>query len=115
MLKALVRVLRAIAKKRFQMLGLATIKDLPTERFNRLVEQLAADGWRKAGMYKGLHAWIDFGRLTMRRRGIRLKLEWDNWTEGSIEGPRDVIEKLAHEHDLRVTYEWRWAEYDEKR
>jgi hypothetical protein len=115
MLRALARFLRAIAKKRFQMLGLATIKDLPTERFNRLIEQLADDGWRKAGVYKGFDAWIDFGRLTMRRRGVRLKFEWDNWTEGSVEGPRKVIEEIAQKHDFRVTYEWRWAEYDEKR
>jgi hypothetical protein len=51
----------------------------------------------------------------MRRRGVRLKFEWDNWTEGSVEGPRATIEELAREFGLQVTHEWRWAEYDERR
>ena len=111
----LARTLRAVAKMRFHVLGLATIKDLPTDRFNRLAEQLAAAGWRKTSEYKGFDAWVDYGRITMERAGIQLKLEWDNWTEGSVEGPRGAVEKIAQEFDLRVTHEWRWAQYDERR
>jgi hypothetical protein len=114
-MNVLARSLRAVAKLRFRALGLATIKDLPTDRFNRLVHDLLTAGWRKAGEYEGFDAWIDYGRITMRRDGIRLTLEWDNWTEGSVEGPRSAIEKIAQEHKLSVTHEWRWAVYDEKR
>jgi hypothetical protein len=109
------RALRAVAKMRFRILGLATIKDLPTDRFNRLAEQLAAAGWRKASEYKGVDAWIDYGRIAMRRDGVQLKMEWDNWTEGSVEGPRKAIEKIAQEYGLPVTHEWRWAQYDKSR
>jgi hypothetical protein len=114
-MNVLARSLRAVAKMRFRVLGLATIKDLPTARFNRLVEELAAAGLRKTGEYKGFDAWVDYGRITMRRNGIRLKLEWDNWTEGSVEGPRTAIEQSGQEFDLPVTHAWRWAEYDERR
>jgi hypothetical protein len=114
-MNGLARSLRAVAKWRFRALGLATIKDLSTERFNRLVRELAAEGWRKTATYEGFDAWIDYGRIRMRRDGIRLKLEWDNWTEGSVEGPRAAIEKIAQEHKLSVTHEWRWAIYDQKR
>ena len=114
-MNVLARILRAVAKMRFRVLGLATIKDLPTARFNGLVAELAAAGWRKTSEYDGFDAWIDYGRIVMERDGIRLTLEWDNWTEGSIEGPRSAIEKIAREHDLPVTPEWRWARYDERR
>ena len=113
-MNVLARSLRALAKVRFRALGLATIKDLPTARFNRLIEELVAVGWRKASEYQGFDAWIDYGRITLRRDGVRLKCEWDNWTEGSVEGPRTAIETIAQEYNLPVTHEWRWAEYDEK-
>jgi len=110
----LTRCARALAKLRFHVLGLATIKDVRTERFNRLVEQLLEAGWRKTGEYEGFDAWIDYGRITLRRDWVRLKLEWDNWTEGSVEGPRATIEQIARDHDLPVTHAWRWSDYDEK-
>ena len=43
----------------------------------------------------------------------RLIFEWDNWTEGSIEGPAKETAKLASKNNLTVTNEWRWADYDE--
>jgi hypothetical protein len=111
----LVRSLRAFSRLRFRALGLATIQDLPTERFRRFVEALVAEGWRNTSEYDGFDAWIDYGRIVLRRNGIRLTLEWDNWTEGSVEGPRSVIEKIAQQHSLTVTNQWRWAVYDDKR
>ena len=111
----LARSMRAVAKMRFRALGLATIKDLPTARLNRLVEELVATGWRKTSEYDGFDAWIDYGRIILRRDGVRLTLEWDNWTEGSVEGPRRAVEAIAEEHRLAVTHEWRWAIYDEQR
>ncbi|MDR0233910.1 MAG: hypothetical protein LBI31_03800, partial [Zoogloeaceae bacterium] len=98
---------------RFRVLGLATIKDLPTAQFNALIAELVSAGWRKTSEYKGFDAWIDYGQIKMRRDGIRLTFEWDNWTEGSVEGSRNVVEQIAREHNLPVTYEWRWAECDE--
>lgn len=109
----LAKVLRSIAKLRFSLLGLATIKDIPTKEFEDLADRLAASGWKKTSEYSGFDAWIDYGRLTFRRRLTRIKFEWDNWTEGSVEGPRRVIEEIARDNGLTVTYEWRWSEYDD--
>lgn len=111
----LARWLRTLAKLRFRALGLATIKDIPTDQFNQLARRLVAAGWRKTSDYDGFDAWIDYGRIRMRKAGVRLTLEWDNWTEGSIEGPRIAVESIARELAMNVSYEWRWAEYDERR
>jgi hypothetical protein len=99
------RARRAFAQLRFRVLGLATIKDIPTEQFNSLVKELGTRGWRKTGEYEGLDAGIDYDSFRMRRRGIQLKFEWDNWTEGSVEGPRAAIEEIAQQFGLRVTHE----------
>ncbi len=107
-------VLRALAKARFWLLGLATIKDIPSERFNAIIEELRADGWRLTAQYEGVDAWIDYGSLKMRKGGRRLKFEWDNWTEGSIEGRRTLIEELSRRFQLPVSRAWRWSEYDDK-
>ena len=109
----LAKALRSIAKLRFSLLGLATIKDIPTKEFEDLAERLATSGWRKTSEYSGFDAWIDYGRISFRRGFTRIKLEWDNWTEGSVEGPRRVIEEIARENGMTVTYEWRWSDYDE--
>jgi hypothetical protein len=104
--------LRAVAKCRFRLLGFATIKDVPTERFHRLTSDLIAAGWRKTYEYTGIDAWIDYGCVKLKKDGVRLKLEWDNWTEGSVEGPRDTLKVLADNQGLAVSGEWRWAEQD---
>ena len=111
----LARFLRALAKQRFRLLGLATIKDIPTASFRQMIDHLAEAGWRKTSEHDGFDAWIEHGRIRMKRHGSILTLEWDNWTEGSIEGPRATIEEIGREQNLRVTHEWRWSEYDELR
>lgn len=106
-------LLRSLAKARFRLLGHATIKDIPTDRFNHLIVWLRDDGWTIRGHYQGVDAWIDYGRLTLVRGRVRLLLEWDNWTEGSVEGPRRVVEAIAAEQGFEVCDQWRWSEYDE--
>ena len=108
----LARFLRGMAKSRFRVLGLATIKDIPTERFNELIKQLIAEGWRATSEYSGVDAWIDYGCIRLRKRRTVLKCEWDNWTEGSVEGPRPIIEAIATQNGFAVSHEWRWSEYD---
>ncbi len=105
---------RFMSKLRFKMLRLATIKDLSTEEFKGLRSRLATSGWKQTGEYCGFDAWIDYGCVNLKKNGVLLKLEWDNWTEGSVEGPRQIIAALARENGWEVTHEWRWSEYDEK-
>ena len=107
------RIIRFFPKLRFRILGLATIKDIPTTKFKGLIDEFLSNGWRKTYEYKGFDAWIDYGCIKLKNGNTKLKLEWDNWTEGSIEGPNRLIETIANKYLLSVTYEWRWSEYDE--
>jgi hypothetical protein len=77
-----------------------------------ILAQLLDAGWKKTREYQGFDAWVDYGQVRLKKAGAKLNLEWDNWTEGSIEGPRDVVEGLGRRFSLPVTYEWRWAEWD---
>ena len=74
---------------------LATISDIPTEQFNALVAALESEGWRRTYEYAGFDAWIDYGCIKLRKHSITLKCEWDNWFEGSVEGPAVQVEELA--------------------
>ena len=109
----LARFIRFFPKARFRLLGLATIKDIPTEQFNDIIKSLAEEGWSLVSEYSGFDAWIDYGRVKLRKGGHRLKFEWDNWTEGSIEGKPEVLGAIAAQHGLQVINEWRWSEYDD--
>jgi len=111
-MKLIALFLRYLSKLRFKLLGLATIKDIPTDRFSSFIEELLSAGWKKAYVYEGFDAWIDYGKVKLKKDRIRLTFEWDNWTEGSIEGPANFIEAFAKDHNLKVTHKWRWAEFD---
>jgi hypothetical protein len=112
-MNALAQVMRAAARVRFSLLGLATIKDIPTKRFKELIAALTDAGWRKTGEYQGFDAWIDYGQVSLKKGGVKLNLEWDNWTEGSVEGPRSTIEEMARQFDFPVSHAWRWSDYDD--
>lgn len=110
----LIRLLRSGAKLKFKALGLATITDISTEQFNSLLESLIDSGWRKTYVYDGFDAWIDYGQVKLGKDGAQLNCEWDNWTEGSVEGPASIIRDIASRHGLPVSNEWRWSLYDKK-
>lgn len=103
-----------LCKLKFRLLRHATIKDIPTDRFKTLIDELKADGWRPTWRYQGFDAWIDDGALRLKKRFAKLSCEWDNWTEGRIEGPRAVIMDIAARTGLSVSHQWRWSEYDRK-
>ena len=94
------------------MLNRATIKDIKGEEFKGLVALLVSEGWRAGSRYNGFDAGIDYDCLRLRRGLTSLKCEWDNWSEWSMEGPRKVIESIAARYQLKVSYAWRWSEYD---
>ena len=108
----LAKWLRAFAELRYRVLGLAVIRDIPTERYNELPDWLRQRGWTLVSEYDGFDAWVDFGELRFERDGTRIRLEWDNWTEGSIEGPRTVVKALGQALQMEVETSWRWREYD---
>ena len=70
-----------------QMEKQKTLSDIPTDTFNRIIKELLSQGWKKIDEYKGFDAWIDYGMVLLRKKNIKLKFEWDNWTEGEIYGP----------------------------
>lgn len=78
-----------------------SIKDIPTATFNAIVEELLADGWQTTDEYDGFDAWIDYGLLRMTRTGVDLKLEWDNWFEGVIEGPDEIVAAIRDRYQLK--------------
>jgi hypothetical protein len=106
-MELIVRTLRFLAKLRFKLLNLAIITDIPTEEFGEIIKVLIDLGWKTKPVYGGFDAWIDYGKVKLKKQGIRLTCEWDNWREGSIEGPINTIEALGEERNLKVTYEWR--------
>ena len=104
---------RAIAKFIFRVTGRATIIDIPTEKFHELAKELRSEGWKNIYTYSGFDAWIDYGNISLWRNFRKLNLEWDNWTEGSIEGNKKIIAKIAaRDESLKVVDYWRWSIYD---
>jgi hypothetical protein len=113
-MELIVYTLRFLAKLRFKLLNLAIITDIPTEEFGTIIKELIDLGWKTTSVYDRFDAWTDYGKVKLKKQGIRLMCEWDNWTEGSIEGPINTIEALGKERNLKVSYDRRWSIYDKR-
>jgi hypothetical protein len=79
----------------------ASIGNIKTETFNTILAELQEEGWSKTYVYDGFDAWIDYGRVDLINDGIKLKFEWDNWSEGVIEGPEKLLLALTARYSLK--------------
>ena len=70
------------------------LSDIPTETFNQIIADLCTEGWTKSAEYAGMDAWIDYGMVVLKRGRDFLKFEWDNWSEGSIEGSDTHVQAI---------------------
>ena len=101
-------VLRVLSRVRFRVLRLAIIEDIPTEKFNQLLVKHVKAGWHKSNEYEGFDAWIDYGRVVLRKGWTKLEFKWDNWTEGEIVGPRNVVNLIAEDNGLKAQNRPSW-------
>ncbi|MBC8139130.1 MAG: hypothetical protein H8F28_24925 [Fibrella sp.] len=77
-----------------------TVSDIPTDTFNRIITDLCSAGWETVSEYNGMDAWIDYGRIELRQGDASLIFEWDNWSEGAIQGPDHLLQSLKEEYAL---------------
>jgi hypothetical protein len=87
-----------------QAFGIAmvmTVTDIKTDAFNQIVKDLRKEGWRRIEEYDNIDAWIDYGMVRLKKKGVILKFEWTNWDEGSVEGPDDVVQAIKSKYELK--------------
>ena len=61
---------------RFHLMGLATIKGIPTYEFRDLIKTLKSEGWYVTYEYYGEDAWVHYAQVKLRHDLRRLTLEW---------------------------------------
>ena len=76
------------------------IEDIPTDTFNQIIWDLIAAGWKKTYEYDGFDAWIDYGRIVLKKGSHELDFEWTNWFEGSLKGQDSVVESIRSKYQL---------------
>ncbi|WP_343591723.1 hypothetical protein [Paracidovorax wautersii] len=110
-MKAIASAIRRFAVWQFKWQERASILDINGQEFERVLRSLENSGWRQTYRYWGTDAGIDYDCIKLKRNGIRLKCEWDNFDEWSIEGPNKAVQALASELNLHAVAEWRWARW----
>ncbi len=55
------------------------------------MKELLAEGWSKTEEYDNVDAWIDYGMVVLKKGGRSLRFEWDNWLEGTVDGPDEIV------------------------
>lgn len=71
-----------------------TIAGLPPFALRQAADGLKAAGWITTYEYDGADNWVDYARVDLRKGRSKLKLEWDQESGGSVEGPRAVLDEL---------------------
>jgi hypothetical protein len=71
-----------------------SIEGLPPFALRQTVDALLATGWITTYEYAGDDAWLEYARVDLRKGRSKLKLEWDQESGGSIDGPRAVLDGL---------------------
>lgn len=81
-----------------------SVEMIDTEVGNEILDNLKADGWRQVAQYSpvAFDKGIDYDSYRLRRGLDELRLEWDNWLEWTISGPREIIDEIAQRFPLKA-------------
>lgn len=102
-------VRRWLQHRRLQRLPVCTtdpisLEMIDTEVGNRILDSLKAEGWKQVAQYSPLafDKGIDYDSYRLRRGPDELNLEWDNWLEWKISGPREIMTEIARRFALKT-------------
>lgn len=87
-------------KRMFSVLKKVRIDDVKTDVFNLIIDDLIKQGWCANNTYNEFNSWIDYGQVVLTKNSVKLVFEWDNWTEGVIKGPKDLVSKIGRAYEL---------------
>lgn len=84
-----------------------SLEMIDTEVGNRILDSLKAEGWKQVAQYSPLafDKGIDYDSYRLRRGPVELRLEWDNWQEWTISGPRTTLGELARRFSLKSEFD----------
>ncbi len=76
------------------------INGIPTDTFYQMLADLGTEQWKTVSEYAGFDKGIDYDLVVLKRQGIKLKFEWDNWFEGNVKGPDILVQELRERYRL---------------
>lgn len=81
-----------------------SVEMIDSELGDRILDSLKTEGWRQVAQYSPLafDKGIDYDSYRLRRGLDELRLEWDNWLEWRISGPREIIDEIARRFPLQT-------------
>ncbi len=80
----------------------AGIHAIDATAMESIIRHLESTGWRQTSRYGGFDAGIDYDCIRLKRRGVRLKCEWNHDDGWRIAGPREAVDALAAELGFRA-------------
>jgi hypothetical protein len=101
---------RTLSKLRNNVLGLANIREIPTQKFLDLTKSLKSEGWNVVDNYYNGGVLYHQSKIKLRRNSSKLTLEWNNREGGNIEGADEVIRNIARTHGFVAVNDRHWAQ-----
>jgi reverse gyrase len=92
---------KEFTKAKYKYLNRSIIENIDTDLFNEILKQFLDSGWLKIYEYEAVDAWIDFGKVKIKKDKTVLTFEWDNYMEGVIIGNKSEIDQVAKQFCLQ--------------
>ena len=79
-----------------------SFKDVNTDLGNHILRDFKSEGWKVTSEYSDqmFDKGIDFDAYSLKRDGVKIEFEWDNWEDWIITGPAEVMSELAQRYSL---------------
>ncbi|MDT0581861.1 MULTISPECIES: hypothetical protein [Alteromonadaceae] len=99
---------RKYLEYQFKRDKLNIIQEIPTDRFEYIIQTLIEQGWEIAAEYRHKDAWVLRWHGELRKGTSILKCKWKKDELGSIYGPERIIKSIGDDFGfgIRTLPEW---------
>jgi hypothetical protein len=99
-------LIRLIKRKhleyQFKRDKLNIIQEIPTERFEQIIQELIDQGWEMCDEYRNKDAWVLRWHGSLRKGTSTLKCQWRKDELGSIYGPERIIKSIGSDFGFGI-------------
>lgn len=75
---------------------------IETKQWNTILDYCIKNGWNIEYKYDQFDAGIDYDLIVLKKGKTILMFGWDNWIEGEIQGPEELIRNLTSELSITL-------------
>ncbi len=77
------------------------ISEVSIDALRTILSDYQKDNWRKVEDWWGVAGSVEYGVIKLQKENVTLKFDYDNWTEGNIQGPDALVQEIKAKYLLK--------------